>query len=127
MSSAKSVLPETISWANFVRARVTSIKNGGNVHLTNLRSICKLCEQSIGSENMDDFMDKYGLKKIKTGLVHGIFPSQNNIIIFTLVIIISMFHNFFLYWQFHKYIASHDNWLLLVTFYWFFYRDSVCS
>jgi hypothetical protein len=55
---------ETISKNNFDCGHVISEKNGGIVHLDNLRPICRSCNSSMGAKNMDDFMKQYGIDKI---------------------------------------------------------------
>ena len=42
---------------------VTSRKNGGEMIIDNLRPICGTCNKSISSENMEEFMEKYGYNK----------------------------------------------------------------
>jgi len=55
---------EPITRANFECGHITAEKNGGTLELNNLRPICKHCNTSMGTENMDDFMKKYGFDKI---------------------------------------------------------------
>ncbi len=38
-----------------------SIKNGGNNKISNLRPICYSCKISIGSMNLRDYVEEYGL------------------------------------------------------------------
>ena len=40
---------------------VISEKNGGTHEINNLRPICFACNHSMGTENMIDFVVKYGL------------------------------------------------------------------
>jgi hypothetical protein len=61
---------EPITKSNFDCGHVISEKNGGDVHLDNLKPICRACNSSMGIRNMDDFMKQYGFdnlinKKIK--------------------------------------------------------------
>jgi hypothetical protein len=51
----------TISNTNFEVGHVLSEKNGGSHEINNLRPICFSCNHSMGSENMIDFVVKYGL------------------------------------------------------------------
>lgn len=54
---------EEISNTNFECGHIKSEKNGGEVNIENLRPICGHCNKSIGSNNMDEFMDRYKIKK----------------------------------------------------------------
>jgi 5-methylcytosine-specific restriction endonuclease McrA len=49
---------------NFDCGHIISEKNGGKVHLENLRPICRTCNSSMGTQNMDDYIVKYGFDKI---------------------------------------------------------------
>jgi 5-methylcytosine-specific restriction endonuclease McrA len=51
----------TISNTNFEVGHVISEKSGGTHEINNLRPICFACNHSMGSENMIDFVVKYGL------------------------------------------------------------------
>jgi 5-methylcytosine-specific restriction endonuclease McrA len=51
----------TISNINFEVGHVLSEKNGGTHEINNLRPICFACNHSMGSENMIDFVVKFGL------------------------------------------------------------------
>ena len=55
---------EVISKNNFDCGHIISEKNGGKVHLDNLKPICRSCNSSMGATNMNDFMTKYGFDKI---------------------------------------------------------------
>ena len=55
---------ETITTANWHCGHVISEKNGGAVHLNNLRPICAGCNCSMGKTDMFDFMHKYGFDTI---------------------------------------------------------------
>jgi hypothetical protein len=57
---------ENISRNNFDCGHIVSEKAGGNVELTNLRPICRACNSSMGTMNMDEYMKKYGFDKINT-------------------------------------------------------------
>ena len=50
-----------ISNTNFEVGHVLSEKNGGTHEINNLRPICFACNHSMGTENMIDFVVKYGL------------------------------------------------------------------
>jgi 5-methylcytosine-specific restriction endonuclease McrA len=56
---------EDISSTNFECGHIKSEKNGGEVTIENLRPICGNCNKSIGGNNMDEFMDRYKIKKPK--------------------------------------------------------------
>lgn len=49
-----------IDVSNFDCGHIISEHNGGEVHLENLKPICRMCNSSMGRENMDEFMRKYG-------------------------------------------------------------------
>jgi len=51
----------TITNTNFEVGHVISEKNGGTHEINNLRPICFACNHSMGSENMIEFVVKYGL------------------------------------------------------------------
>lgn len=51
----------TISNTNFEVGHVISEKSGGTHEINNLRPICFSCNHSMGTENMIDFVVKYGL------------------------------------------------------------------
>lgn len=51
---------ETISTANFECGHIIAKKNGGELTLSNLRPICSLCNKSMGTQNMETFMEKHG-------------------------------------------------------------------
>ena len=51
----------TISNTNFEVGHVLSEKNAGTHEINNLRPICFACNHSMGSENMIDFVVKFGL------------------------------------------------------------------
>jgi len=51
----------TISNTNFEVGHVQSEKNGGTHEINNLRPICFSCNHSMGTENMIDFVVKFGL------------------------------------------------------------------
>jgi len=50
-----------VSNTNFEVGHVISEKNGGTHEINNLRPICFACNHSMGTENMIDFVVKYGL------------------------------------------------------------------
>jgi len=51
----------TIDNTNFHCGHVISEKDGGTLETGNLRPICAACNHSMGTENMIDFIKKYGL------------------------------------------------------------------
>jgi len=51
----------TISNTNFEVGHVLSEKNGGTHEINNLRPICFACNHSMGTEDMIDFVVKFGL------------------------------------------------------------------
>jgi hypothetical protein len=55
---------EVISRNNFDCGHIISEKEGGKIHLDNLKPICRSCNSSMGTQNMTDYMKKYGLDKI---------------------------------------------------------------
>jgi len=55
---------ENISIKNFDCGHIISEKNGGIVTLDNLKPICRLCNSSMSTMNMDEFIKKYGLENI---------------------------------------------------------------
>ncbi len=58
---------EPITKGNFECGHIISEKEGGEVKLENLRPICGLCNKSMGTKNMLEFMKQYGynIKQIK--------------------------------------------------------------
>ena len=52
---------ENISSANFDCGHIISEHNGGFVSLDNLKPICRLCNSSMSTMNMDEFIKNYGL------------------------------------------------------------------
>jgi 5-methylcytosine-specific restriction endonuclease McrA len=56
---------EPITTANFQCGHIQSEAHGGKVTIENLRPICNLCNSSMGSENMVDFINKYGFVRNK--------------------------------------------------------------
>ncbi len=55
---------EPITRGNFVCGHIISEKRGGETNVQNLRPICSQCNSSMGTQNMDDFMKKYGFDKL---------------------------------------------------------------
>ena len=56
---------EVITRNNFDCGHIISEKNGGKIELENLKPICRSCNSSMGINNMNDFMIKYGFEKIQ--------------------------------------------------------------
>ena len=52
---------ENISRGNFDCGHIISEHNGGLVTIDNLKPICRLCNSSMSTMNMDEFIKKYGL------------------------------------------------------------------
>ena len=50
-----------IHFSDYECGHIQAEAEGGRVHLDNLRPICSKCNKSIGTRNMKDFMDYYGL------------------------------------------------------------------
>jgi hypothetical protein len=55
-----------ITQMSFHCGHITSEKNGGDITIDNLLPICALCNSSMGSMNMWDFIQKHGLHKDDT-------------------------------------------------------------
>lgn len=71
---------ESISKGNFECGHITSKKNGGKIHLDNLRPICSLCNKSMGSQNMEVFMKKYGYPRNNHWYGHkSVQPTKNSV------------------------------------------------
>jgi 5-methylcytosine-specific restriction endonuclease McrA len=49
---------------NFELGHIVAHSNGGGDNVDNLRPICGLCNKSMGTENLLDFKEKYGLNNI---------------------------------------------------------------
>ena len=52
-----------ITQLSFHCGHVISEKNGGSINVDNLRPICQNCNSSMGSTNMDVFINKYNIHK----------------------------------------------------------------
>lgn len=50
-----------ISQMTFSCGHIVSVYNGGDINLENLKPICVSCNSSMGSQNMDEFIQNYGL------------------------------------------------------------------
>ena len=50
-----------ITQLSFHCGHIISEKNGGKVDINNLRPICQNCNSSMGTTNMNDFINKYKL------------------------------------------------------------------
>lgn len=55
---------EQISKGNFECGHIIAEKCGGTTSMDNLRPICSLCNKSMGTNNMNEFMEKYGFKEM---------------------------------------------------------------
>lgn len=51
-----------ITQLSFVCGHVQAEANGGNITIDNLRPVCSMCNSSMGTKNMIDFMKTHGLK-----------------------------------------------------------------
>ena len=51
----------TIAITNFDCGHIVSNKAGGKIHIDNLKPICKTCNSSMGTTNMNEFIQIYGL------------------------------------------------------------------
>lgn len=56
---------EVITIGNFECGHIISRYDGGSDNIYNLRPICSLCNKSMGTMNMDKFMEKYGYNTFK--------------------------------------------------------------
>jgi hypothetical protein len=65
-----------IMQGSFECGHIISRSNGGDMSVTNLKPICKTCNSSMNTQNMDDFMKQWNLKIIKPV---GIKESDNSI------------------------------------------------
>jgi hypothetical protein len=54
---------EPITSANFHCGHVVASSKGGTNKVQNLRPVCGLCNSSMGSTNMEEFKETYGLEK----------------------------------------------------------------
>jgi competence ComEA-like helix-hairpin-helix protein len=74
---------EPVTKTNYECGHIISEKHGGKIHLLNLRPICSACNKSIGSKNMEKFMEQYGFVKSKNwhgvDLCCGPLNNQNNL------------------------------------------------
>jgi len=50
-----------ISQMTFSCGHIVSVYNGGDINLENLKPICVSCNSSMGTQNMDEFIQNYGL------------------------------------------------------------------
>lgn len=54
----------TISQMNFHCGHIVSEFDGGKITVDNLKPICPLCNSSMGTQNMDEFIENHGLDKV---------------------------------------------------------------
>ena len=52
---------ETITWGNFHAGHIKAEAHGGKTALDNLIPLCQLCNCSMGTSNVFDFVAKYNL------------------------------------------------------------------
>ncbi len=55
------ICKSTIDYENFDMGHIKSVKNGGSNLLENIKPLCKTCNTSLGSLNIDDYMKKHNL------------------------------------------------------------------
>lgn len=79
---------EPITKVNYECGHIISEKHGGKVHLNNLRPICSACNKSVGTKNMEKFMEEFGLEKNKNWYgyvsgkdIDGIQSNKKNVIL----------------------------------------------
>ncbi len=58
------VCNEITTFASFHCGHIVAEANGGEVSLTNLKAICGLCNSSMGTMNMDEFIKKYKFDEV---------------------------------------------------------------
>lgn len=63
-----------ISPANFECGHVIAHTKGGSDELDNLRAICSACNRSMGTMNMDKFINRYGFHKTEKIKINTIKP-----------------------------------------------------
>ena len=56
------VCNDDISFSNFHCGHIISHANGGETIIDNLKPICMLCNTSMGTMNMEEFICQYGFK-----------------------------------------------------------------
>jgi len=52
---------EKISYASFHSGHIKSERKGGQTELSNLRPVCQMCNLSMGTMDMDEFIKKYNM------------------------------------------------------------------
>jgi hypothetical protein len=57
---------EPVTRANFHCGHIVSENRGGKITINNLRPICAHCNSSMGTTDMNEFMQKYGFDKLNT-------------------------------------------------------------
>jgi hypothetical protein len=72
---------ELISFPNFDCGHIISDANGGEIKIQNLRPICGNCNGSMGKENMEVFMEKYGIVKSENWNGVGIKKVKEEVVI----------------------------------------------
>jgi hypothetical protein len=74
-----------ISQMSFHCGHIISEFNGGGVTVDNLLPVCSLCNNSMGTRNMNEFIETHGLgknkKKIKDKIIKSKKPMINNIFV----------------------------------------------
>lgn len=59
------VCTKNVDYDNFEAGHIISLAHGGSDYIDNLRVVCKSCNISIGTDNMDDFIKVY-LRNLNT-------------------------------------------------------------
>ncbi len=67
----------TISQMSFHCGHIISEFNGGGITINNLKPICQLCNGSMGTKNMDEFIREHGLGIV----VHNNVVANNSIVV----------------------------------------------
>jgi hypothetical protein len=55
---------EPIQITNFDAGHIQSEKRGGTNTLNNLKPVCRTCNTSMGTQNMNEFIVEYGFDKL---------------------------------------------------------------
>lgn len=71
---------EDITILNFICGHVIAESKGGDTTIKNLRPVCNLCNLSMGTENMEDFIRHQGLKKNPNWNGYKIKEQNSNIL-----------------------------------------------
>ncbi len=66
---------------HFEAGHIISERDGGATNIENLRPICSLCNKSMGSKNMLEFMQEYGYQKPRNWNSKVPSPRKKDIIV----------------------------------------------